>query len=310
MSTPFVTRIQRLALVVSDLAAAELFLSGTFDFVTLERDATDPAYAQLLGLPDVVVRRTLMRLGDQRVMLLAFDPPGAPYPADSTSTDLWFQHFAIIVSDIDAAYARLEADGRFTPISETGPIVLPPASGSVSAFKFRDGEGHPLEFLAFPEGKGPGVWQEKRAGGLFLGIDHSAISVSDTRRAIAFLESGFGLKLSEQTENHGAEQASMDAVPEARVTVSGLEPGHAPPHVELLGYKVGRRRSISDTTKANDTAATFFVLETNDLATIVEALERLEARFISPGVVTLADGARAIMVLDPDGHRFMVAQPA
>ena len=251
-----------------------------------------------------------MRLGEQEVMLLAFDPPGAAYPAHSTSTDLWFQHFAIIVSDIEAAYARLKANGRFTPISETGPIVLPPASGSVSAFKFRDCEGHPLEFLAFPHGKGPKVREEKRANGLFLGIDHSAVAVSDTQRSIAFFESGLGLKLGAQTENQGAEQSTMDAVPEARVTVTGLEPDHAPPHVELLGYKVGRRRPIADSTVANDAAATFFVLETRDLATVVEALERIETRFVSPGIVTLADGAMAVMILDPDGHRFMVMQAA
>ena len=310
MAVPSITRVRRFALVVSDLVASELFLDEAFDFVTVERSAKDPAYATLLGLPDVEVRRTLMRLGDQEVMLLAFDPPGAPYPADSTSTDLWFQHFAIIVSDIDAAHARLKANGRFTPISETGPIVLPPGSGSVSAFKFRDAEGHPLEFLAFPDGQGPKAWRDKKASGLFLGIDHSAISVTDTRSSIAFLEGGLGLKLAAQTENQGGEQARMDAVPGARVTVSGLEPRETPPHVELLGYKVGRRRPIADTTIASDTAATFFVLETDDLASVVEALEQVEARFVSPGVVTLADGAMAIMILDPDGHRFMVEQPA
>jgi hypothetical protein len=32
------------------------------------------------------------------------------------------------------------------------------------------------------------------------------------------------------------------------------------------------------------------------------------ARFVSPGIVTLADGTRAACVLDPDGHRLVIEQ--
>ena len=310
MPTPSITRIRQFALVVSALAEAETFFAAAFDAVVVERGQADQATGSLLGLPDATIARTSLRIGDEEIALLAFDPPGRPYPAGGTSTDLWFQHFAIIVSDMDAAYARLRSVGRFTPISVDGPVVLPPASGSVSAFKFRDGEGHPLELLAFPPGAGPPAWERRRGDGLFLGIDHSAISVADTARSTAFFEQAFGLKLGPRTENQGAEQARMDAVPDARVTVSGLMPDRAPPHVELLGYHVGGRRPIDPATTAADVAATQFVLETSDLAAVVEVLTRLRATFISPGIVTMADGALAIAVLDPDGHRFVVTQPA
>ena len=49
-------------------------------------------------------------------------------------------------------------------------------------------------------------------------------------------------------------------------------------------------------------------METQDLAAIVDALERANARFVSPGIMSLADGTQAIMVQDPDGHRFVVRQ--
>ena len=308
MSGPEITRIASIALVVDDIAEAELFFEEAFDFVTLERRIGDRALAELYGVPDAGVRETIMALDEQRLSLLAFDAPGAPYPHGSTSSDLWFQHFAIIVSDMDAAYAQLVASKRFTPISEGRPIVLPESSGGVAAFKFRDGDGHPLELLAFPAGKGPESWERKRGEGLFLGIDHSAIAVADTARSIAFFERAFGLSLGAQTENEGIEQARMDAVPDARVTVSGLMPKHAPAHLELLGYHVGTRRPISGATTSRDLAATHLVLDTPDLAAVVDALERIDARFVSPGIVTQADGAPAIMVLDPDGHRFVVRQ--
>ena len=308
MSGPEITRIASVALVVDDITEAELFFEEAFDFVTLERRVGDRAQAELYGVPDARSRETIMALDEQRLSLVAFESPGAPYPRGSTSTDLWFQHFAIIVSDMDAAYARLKAAKRFTPISEDGPVVLPASSGGVAAFKFRDGDGHPLELLAFPAGKGPAAWESKRGDGVFLGIDHTAIAVSDTARSIAFFERAFGLALGPHTENEGVEQARMDAVPDARVTVSGLMPKAAPPHLELLGYHVGTRRPISGATTSRDIAATHAILETRDLAAVVDALERLDARFVSPGVVAQADGGGAIMVLDPDGHRFVVRQ--
>ena len=310
MTAPSIDRISRLVLVVADAMEAELFFEEAFDFVTLERRVCDKAEAELLGLPEAKIRETIMRLGHQEIALQAYDRPGQPYPAGSTSTDLWFQHFAIIVSDMEAAYARLRKVGRFIPISDNGPERLPPSSGSVSAFKFRDSEGHPLELLCFPEKQGPQVWQDKRGNGLFLGIDHSAISVDDTQRSVAFFEQGFGLSLGEQTLNQGIEQARMDGVAEARVTVTALQPAGMPPHVELLGYQVGTRRPISGATKSNDIAATHFMFETSDIASVVEALTAQKASFVSPGIVTLGDESQAAMVLDPDGHRLVIHQPA
>ena len=178
-----------------------------------------------VGVPHARIRETIMAADEQRLSLLSFEPPGHPYPSGSSSTDLWFQHLAIIVDDMDKAYANLVAAGRFTPISEGGPVVLPAASGGVTAFKFRDADGHPLELLEFPKGKGPDFWEEKRGSGIFLGIDHSAISVGDTARSVAFFESAFGLKVGATSENVGPEQARMDDVAQARVTVTGMMPG-------------------------------------------------------------------------------------
>ncbi|WP_158807740.1 VOC family protein [Beijerinckia sp. L45] len=302
-----ITKLRRIAMVVGNLDAAEAFFADAFSFEFVERKAEDAGLATLLGVPDTRIRQTVMRLGAQEIGLLAFDPPGRAYPLDSTSTDLWFQHFAIIVSDMDAAYRRLQAAGRFSAISD-GPQVLPPVSGSVAAYKFRDSEGHPLELLAFPAGTGPAYWQEKASGALFLGIDHSAVSVSDTERSIAFYRDVLGLTLGEQTENIGPEQARMDGVPNAAVTVTGLNPVHAPSHVELLGYKVGARRPVAFDTRADDIAASMFVMETEALTSLVDRLIAAKARFISPGIVTLTDGVQAIAILDPDGHRVMVVQ--
>ena len=304
-STPSVTRVTRLALVVSDLDESERFFTQAFDAIATGRGENETAFAGLMGVPETTSRRSTLALGEQDVVLLQFDPPGRPYPPGSTSSDLWFQHFAIIVSDMARAYARLEATGGFVPISRGGPVKLP---GGIEAFKFRDLDGHPLELLAFPQDGGPDHWKAKRGRDLFLGIDHSAISVRDTDVSTRFFESCFGLKQSEQTHNEGPEQSRMDDVPNADVVVTGLAPESPPLHVEMLGYNVGTRRAIDGATRSSDVAATHFVLETHDLEPIVEALTAGSARFVSPGIVTFADGTRAIMVQDPDGHRFVIEQ--
>lgn len=304
-----ISRINRFAIVTSDRETATSFFQAAFDAAVIGEFVGDEALATLLGLPGVRGRTTRVAIGEQHVDLMAFEPPGQPYPAGSGSSDLWFQHLAIIVSDMAAAYARLRKVGRFVPISESGPEKLPPESGSVTAFKFRDAEGHPLELLEFPEGEGPEIWQRKRSQALFLGIDHSAIAVADPHVSVDFFEKAFGLTVAMRNENQGPEQARMDGVPDARVTVVGLAPQDVTPHVELLGYKVGGRRPIDGATRSDDIAATHFVLETEALDPVVEALTALNARFISPGIVTLAEGSRAILILDLDGHRFVVAEP-
>ena len=308
-SVPTTTRVAGLGLVVSDLGASAAFFAEAFDAVAGAPFDGGEAFAGLMGLPGTRSRQVALRLGAQEVRLVAFDPPGRPYPAGSTSTDLWFQHFAIITSDMAAAHARLKRAGRFTPISQDGPVRLPAASGGVEAFKFRDADGHPLELLAFPAGGAPPAWRDR--DGLILGIDHSAISVADTAASAAFLRGCFGLEQSMQSENVGPEQAALDDVEHARVTVTGMAPRVAPPHVELLCYHVGARRPVDGHARADDLAATFFVLETPDIEPVVEALAATEAaHFVSPGIVTLADGTRAACVLDPDGHRFIIEERA
>jgi len=100
-----------------------------------------------LGWANADAEEVVMRLGAQDIGLLRFARQGRPYPRDSRSDDLWFQHLAIVVNDMDAAYAHLSLSAVWRPISDGGPQLLPPSNGAVRAFKFRDPDGHPLELL-------------------------------------------------------------------------------------------------------------------------------------------------------------------
>src|SRR5208282_4965262 len=201
--------IERILVTVSDLDRAEGFYRDGLGFETVGRgEMTGDGFAHLVGLRDGRAKTLTMRLGQEEVTFVQYNMAGNPYPADSRSPDLWFQHFAIVVSDMDKAYATLRRVG-FTPISDAGPVTLPPANGFVKAFKFRDPDGHPLELLYFPPGQGRKIWAG--AGDrLFLGIDHSAIGVADTERSEAFYEKLLGMSVAYEGLNRGPDQERLD----------------------------------------------------------------------------------------------------
>ena len=122
-------------------------------------------YEHLFGVFGLRVRAVRLRLGEEQLELMQFlGAPRTTQPIDSHSNDRWFQHIAIIVSDMSAAYARLQSQRRD---ASSGPQRLPdwnPTPGGIEAFYFRDPDGHNLEVLAFPPDKGPQVAREERRG--------------------------------------------------------------------------------------------------------------------------------------------------
>jgi len=131
--------IERISLTTADPERLARFFERALGFAQIgiaERGGTN--FAQLMGLPGARARADALRLGGQEMELLAFAERGAPYPAESASNDRVFQHFAIVVSDMQRAYARLRESTGWRPITRGEPQLLPASSGGVTAFKFRD----------------------------------------------------------------------------------------------------------------------------------------------------------------------------
>jgi catechol 2,3-dioxygenase-like lactoylglutathione lyase family enzyme len=302
--------IDRVTLVVADLDRAEDDYVQTLGCSVEQRGDIDPSLTGVLCLRQARGRRSLLRLGRERIELLEFtDSAGRPYPADSTSTDIWFQHMAIVVNDMRHAYQLVMANRRLRPISRNGPVRLPESSGAVTAFKFRDYDGHPLELLAFPAGRVPGEWRGARGTGPFLGVDHTAIGVSDSARSARFFGSVFGFSTGPRTENRGPEQAELDNVDDVQVSVTRLAPDRPAPRLELLHYRVGTRRPIPRDTASNDIAATHCVVRVASLDATAAALTRYTP-LAADDFMILRGGVRAALVWGPDGHRFLVQERA
>ncbi|WP_187272618.1 VOC family protein [Methylobacterium sp. WL9] len=304
-----VERIARIGLNAADPDRLAAFYEAAFGFLR-EGDvewAAEPA-SRLFGMAVARARVVSLRLDEQRVDLVGLIPQGAPYPGDVPGWSSLFQHFAMIVPDMEAAYARLSRVPGWQPISQGGPQRLPEASGGVTAFKFRDPEGHPLELLAFPPGGAPEIWRPTSER-TCLGIDHSAISVADTARSIAFYES-LGFRVSSRSHNLGPEQARLDGIERPDVAVTGLSlPGGAPPHLELLCYRTEMDRAQTGM-RAVDDVATRLVLAVTDAGTLSEAWESLAAHRVSAEPVIWPDGRTEALLRDPDGHHLLLTAPA
>lgn len=280
------TRVGPIGITVSDLERATEFYTGVLRFEPAGdvREELGEELERRIGVFGARTRTLRLRLGREEIELTQYlAPEGRPIPADSRSNDGWFQHIAIVVSDIDRAYAVLRE--HHVRHASTGPQTLPAwnkNAAGIAAFYFKDPDGHILEVIRFPPGKGDPRWQSP-AGGLFLGIDHTAIVTRSTARSLAFYRDRLGLRVAGGSENSGTEQEHLNNVRGARLRITTLR-ADAGPGVELLEYlSPGPGRPMPQDAAANDLW---------HWHTLVEA----------PG----ADGR---LTLDPDGHAVLAVPP-
>src|SRR5216117_2898263 len=193
---PAVAALDSIGLTVSDIDRSVDFFSKVLSFEKVsERELYSADYERLQGMFGMRARIVRMKLGGESIELTEYlTPRGRPIPLDSRSNDRWFQHIAIIVSDMDKAYQWLRQNK--VEHASTGPQTLPEwnkNAGEIRAFYFKDPDEHALEILWFPPGKGDAKWHRETQK-LFLGIDHTAIVVSDTEASLRFYRDFLGLK--------------------------------------------------------------------------------------------------------------------
>jgi catechol 2,3-dioxygenase-like lactoylglutathione lyase family enzyme len=300
--------VAHVGMTVSDMDRAVAFYEKALSFRKIsDVEVAGSAYEHLQGVFGLRMRVVRMQLGDETIELTEYlAPRGRPIPADSRSQDRWFQHIAIIVSDMDRAYAHLRR--HRVQHASPGPQRLPdwnPNAGGIEAFYFKDPDGHVLEILEFPRGKGAAKWH--RGGGrMFLGIDHTAIVVADTEASLSFYRDLLGLRVVGRSENHGIEQERLNNVFGARVRITSLSAG-AGPGIEFLEYLAPRDgRPYPADARPNDILHWQTALVTRDAAGAARRLRAARAPFLSPGPIALPRRElgfrKGLLVRDPDGH--------
>jgi catechol 2,3-dioxygenase-like lactoylglutathione lyase family enzyme len=307
-----VEAVEAIGLTVSDLDRSVEFFSRVLTFERVsEVEVAGAEYERLQGVFGLRMRIARMRLGEEEIELTEYlAPRGRPVPADFRSNDRWFQHIAIIVSDMDRAYATLRR--HKVEHASSGPQRLPdsnPNAGGIEAFYFRDPDGHHLEVLEFPPGKGNPKWH-RSADRLFLGIDHTAIVVASTEASLRFYRNRLGLEVAGESENHGTEQEHLNNVFGARLRITALR-APAGPGIELLEYLAPQGgRPFPPDARPNDLIHWQTRLRSRAPAALAERLLGEGAAFVSPGAVSVPDGSlgfeKGALMRDPDGHAVQI----
>jgi catechol 2,3-dioxygenase-like lactoylglutathione lyase family enzyme len=315
-----VQRIRAIGLTVTNCVGAARRRHRSLNFYTqalafeLVSDITVEGqdYSDLEGVTGAKIRIVTLRLGDELIELMEYlNIQGKPIPSDSQSNDLWFQHLAIVVSDMDRAYAQVRSF-PIQPIS-VAPQTIPPgneASAGVRAFKFKDLDGHDLELIWFPPDKGQDKWHQN-SDRLFLGIDHSAMSISNTEQSLHFYRDLLGMQVDNRSLNWRATQSRLDDLPGAEVQITALRPVQGGVGIELLDYIVpGKGRPIPSDWQSCDIAHIQIELVVNNLEQLVDKLRQNGVQFVSSRIVQFSDRSfpyrKGCLIKDPDGHAILL----
>lgn len=295
---PTVSAVVQIGMTVDDMDRSIAFYSTVLDFKKVsDSETAGEAFEHLTGVFGARARIVQLQLGQETIELTQFlTPQGRHIPRDSRSNDGWFQHIAIVTSDMDRAYQRLRDNKvRF---ASTGPQRLPdwnPNAGGIKAFYFRDPDDHVLETIWFPAGKGDPKWQGRSE--LFAGIDHTAIVVANTEKSLAFYRDVLGMRVAGESENYGTEQEHLNNVFGAHLRITSLRAASGP-GVEFLEYLAPRDgRPYPADEHAND----LIHWQTTFMAADVKGLfKSLRGSRISSG------SSGAFLARDPDGHAIRV----
>jgi catechol 2,3-dioxygenase-like lactoylglutathione lyase family enzyme len=314
-----VQRVKMIGFTVADVEREADFFTRVLQFEKVaDFRLVGSEYARMEGVFNANMHIVHLRLGEQIVELTQYvsPPTGRPIPVPSYSNDEWFEHMAIVVRDMDAAYKVLQKN-NVQQISAY-PITIPQTNSGaagIKAIKFHDPEGHDLELLYYPPGKGETSFH-KPTSRLFLGLSHTAMTVGSTEKGVTFYRDVLGLEVGGVTLNTGETQEVLDNLFNDTCHITPMVPVSAPPHIEFLDYKTppGGRPMPSDT-RANDLWHWQTSLVTNDIRALTERLREAGVQFITPDVVSIPPEAqaqlgfkKAVMVRDPNGHAIRLVE--
>ncbi len=307
--------VLRVAITVKELSRSIEFYTNILNFKLVGRyNLNNPAAGWLFGLTDASqvfgVEVAVMALGDEIIELMEFQnsAPTKGIPVDTASNDLWFQHLAIVVSNIELAWEHLKKFDieSISPSPQRLPKYLQAAG--ISAYYFNDPDGHVLELIHFPADKGDSKWHTNKAG-LFLGIDHTAIVVQNTQNSITYYQN-LGFEIKSQTENYGPQQEKLNQVEDSHLLITGLKLGQGM-GVEMLDFiKPENGRPIPGTSQPYDLIYWHTVIEVDDLTTTFNWMKAQGSQLVSTKITRLLDWQKNVfegfIARDYDGHATLI----
>lgn len=313
-----VKEVGAIGITVSEMNRSIKFYSGVLGFKKIsDVEFYGKDYEKLEGIFGLHIRVVRMQLGDEFIELTDYlTSGGRSIPGDAKSNDLIFQHIAIVVNDMEKAYEHLRKFGveYVSTIPQTLPKSIPGAEG-INAFYFHDPDNHNLELIYFPKRKGQAKWHsDNYRNKIFLGIDHTAIGVSNSDESHQFYAGLLGLERKGDSWNKGIEQEHLNNVEGASLHITGYRATRGP-GIEFLQYLApGLGKTYPADSRADDIWHWQTTLIVDDAKDLYNKFLRLSYRFVSTELVRLkatnGKEGRAFIIRDPDGHAMLILEPA
>jgi catechol 2,3-dioxygenase-like lactoylglutathione lyase family enzyme len=310
---PQIKKVDAVGITVKDMDRSAKFYQEVLGFkIISDNEYSGADYEKLNGVFGLNIRVVRMQLGEESIELIDYlTAGGRTIPEDQKSNDLFFQHIAIVVSDMDKAFEQLKK--YHVEFVSTAPQTLPVsnvAAAGIKAFYFHDIDNHNLELIYFPKGKGDAKWQTSGSK-IFLGIDHTAIGVSNTANSQKFYEDLLGIERKGDSWNFGTEQEHLNNIEGASLHITGFRAA-AGPGVEFLEYlKPGPGKKYPADTRADDIWFWQTTLFTSDATSLYNKLKSSGYTFISKEPVHIqvkGIHTKSFIVKDPDGHAIMIKE--
>lgn len=311
-----VTRVDAVGITVSDMDRSVKFYREVLQFQKIsDVELVGERWEKLFGIFGLRIRVVRMQLGDEIIELTDYlTARGRSIPEDARSNDLSFQHIAIVVSDMDSAYKILRTH-NIVHVS-TGPQTLPasiPAAAGIKAFYFHDPDKHNLEIIYFPGGKGQDKWQGQHKK-IFLGIDHTAIGVSNTDNSHKFYYDLLGVQRKGDSWNKGIEQEHLNNVEGASLHITGYR-SPAGPGIEFLEYiKPGPGKKFLPDSRSDDLWNWYTRLYVSNAENLYNRIKSagMGYQFVSKEFLIIPGKDKTIqksfIVRDPDGHAMYITE--
>ena len=298
-----VTSVGAICITVKELAPSLKFYTNVLQFKHIgTEDFYGENHEQLFSKFGIHYKVAHLQLGDEYVDLIDYLTSGGRSISETQqSNDLEFQHIAIVVKDMDAAFKTLQKHN--VEFVSTMPQTIPlsnSAAAGIKAFYFHDIDNHNLELIYFPKGKGKTKWQTPNKN-LFLGIDHTAIGVSNTDNSLQYWVNNLSLDKKGESHNVGKEQAHLNFVKNAELQITGLAAAEGP-GVEFLQYlKPGAGKNYPTDTHCDDLWNWLTKVNCTGIDALFIQLTSANVKIVSEAVVVI-NGKKNFIARDPDGH--------
>jgi catechol 2,3-dioxygenase-like lactoylglutathione lyase family enzyme len=298
-----ITKVGAICITVKSLAPSLKFYTEVLQFKHIgTEDFHGENYEQLFAKFGIHYKIAHLQLGDEYVDLIDYLTGGGRSIAETQqSNDLAFQHIAIVVRDMEAAFKTLQKHNVefVSTVPQTIPLSNKAAAG-IKAFYFHDIDNHNLELIYFPKGKGKTKWQTPTKN-IFLGIDHTAIGISNTNNSLQYWGNNLSLEKKGESHNTGTEQAHLNFVKNAELHITGLAAAEGP-GVEFLEYvKPGPGNKYPADTQCDDLWNWLTKVKCTGIDALFTQLTSANIKIVSEAVVVI-NGKKNFIARDPDGH--------